>query len=98
MTMMDLETVLTRDHALTMRQIGDETIIVSEKGDMLHTLNGVGQFVMNQIDGKTTLRVVLDRICSEYAVSEAVAKNDLMAFATELAEKGIVVPLLSQPR
>ena len=86
----DLGTVFQTDSSLTIREIGDETIIVSENGDMLHTLNGLGQFVWRQLDGQRPLRDVLDRVCDEYSVSGKVAENDLLEFAGELLQKGLL--------
>jgi hypothetical protein len=90
MSQIDLGTVLQADSNLTIREIGDETIIVSEKVDTLHTLNSVGQVVWRQLDGRKPLRVVLDQVCDEYSVSRAVAENDLLDFVSQLAQKGLV--------
>jgi hypothetical protein len=75
---------------LTVRDIGDETIILSEKGDMLHTLNAVAAFLWRHIDGEKTVRQILAALLQEYEVSEEAAKADLLRLLEELQEKKLV--------
>ena len=88
---MHLGVVLERDAGLTVREIGQETIIVSENGDTLHTLNEVGQHVWRALDGQRRLSDVLQLVCSDFAVEETVAEADLLAFAGQLVEKRLVI-------
>ena len=75
---------------LTIRQIGNETIILTEEGEELHTLDETGTFVWKAIDGKKSLSRILDLICVEYEVSHDGARDDLFMFLEALEEKGII--------
>ncbi|MBD3219673.1 PqqD family peptide modification chaperone [bacterium] len=78
----------SREHCV--RQVGDETLILTESGDEILTLNEVGSFIWEQLNGQHTLSDVLDILCAEYEVSREEAEADLAAFMGELAEHGLI--------
>ncbi len=88
--MVSLETVPVAVDKYTVREIADETIFMADEGDELHTLDEVGSFIWKAIDGNKSLLTILNEICDEYDVERDKAKNDLMNFIGELAEKGIL--------
>ena len=90
MSTMDLQTILETDASLSAREIGEETLIVSERGDTLHILNNLGQAIWRAMDGQHTLAQIVEQICTEYSVSQAVAEADLRRFAAELVQMGLV--------
>lgn len=75
---------------LTVRDIGEETIILSEKGDMLHTLNAVAAFLWRQIDGRHSVGDMLAALLREYEVPEPTARADLLRALEELQQKKLV--------
>ena len=88
--MITLETIPTPDTTFTVRRIGDETIFINEKGDRLHTINELGSFIWEHIDGDASLGDILDSVLSEYEAEREEAQEDLRRFIKELEEKGIV--------
>jgi len=72
------------------RELGEETIFLTEKGDQLHCLDAVGSFIWREMDGKQSLGDIVQAICAEYAVEQPTAEKDLLRFAAALAEKGII--------
>jgi methyltransferase-like protein len=78
----------SREHCV--RQVGDETLILTEAGDEILTLNEVGSFIWEQLNGQHTLRDVLDILCEEYEVSREEAEADLAAFMDELVQHGLI--------
>lgn len=88
--MENLGAVPTPAEGLTVRQIGNETIILTGAGEELHTLDETGTFVWRAIDGKKNLNQILDLICAEYEVTHGRARNDLIMFVEALKEKGII--------
>ena len=72
------------------RNLGDETIFLSEKGDAIHSIDEVGSFIWSQIDGERTLEDILDAICREYEVDQELAQKDLLNFVTIMEEKGVL--------
>ena len=88
--MKNLRAVPVPAEGLTIRQIGNETIILAEAGEELHTLDETGTFVWSAIDGKKSLSQILDLICVEYEVTHDRAGDDLFVFVEALKGKGII--------
>jgi hypothetical protein len=88
--MKDLNAVPVPADGLTVKQVGTETIILTESGEELHTLDETGTFVWSAIDGKHTLSQILDTLCNEYDVPCERAKTDLLSFIEALEEKEII--------
>jgi hypothetical protein len=75
---------------LTVKRIGTETIILTESGEELHTLDETGTFVWSGINGKRTVGQILDILCAEYDVIRERAQKDVLVFIEALAEKKII--------
>jgi len=88
--MKNLSAVPVPSGELTVKKIGTETIILTETGEELHTLDETGTFVWSQIDGKQTLDQMLDNLCTEYDVDREEAQKDLFVFINLLQKKGLV--------
>ena len=88
--MKNLSAVPVPAGGLTVKRIGTETIILTETGQELHTLDETGTFVWSQIDGKRTLDQILDKLCTEYAVAREEAHKDLLMFIDLLKKQGVV--------
>jgi hypothetical protein len=89
--MKDLSAVPVPADGLTVKRIGTETIILTESGEELHTLDETGTFVWSAIDGKRTVGQILNLLCDEYEVVRDRAQTDLLVFIESLEEKGIVM-------
>ena len=89
--MIDLQTIPKRDGSFCERELGNETIFLSPKGDQIHALDEVGTYIWKQIDGETALSEVIDRLCNEYEVPRDQAEKDLLAFITELTGNKLLV-------
>ncbi len=88
--MENLRVVPVQAEGLTVRQVGNEAIILTEEGEELHTLDETGTFVWKAIDGKKSLSQILDLICAEYEVAHDRARVDLFVFVEALKGKGII--------
>jgi hypothetical protein len=80
------------------RRIEDETILVPIKNhvgdlDSLFSLNPVGAFIWQQMDGLNTLADIHQSILSEFDVEPETAESDLLKFMSELHEIGAVQPV-----
>jgi hypothetical protein len=85
-----LQSIPAANPAFTVRDIGDETVIISEKGDMLHTLNEVGTAIWRNIDGKRSVQELLGLLLGEFDVPETKARGDILGFLKELESKEII--------
>jgi hypothetical protein len=88
--MKNLSAVPVPADELIVKRIGKETIILTESGEELHTLDETGTFVWSVIDGKRTVGQILDNLCAEYDVVRDRAQKDLLSFIEALEEKKIV--------
>jgi hypothetical protein len=88
--MIGMSAVPTPATSLVARRIGDETILVNEKGDMLHTLNETGSFIWENLDGKRSIGDILALMREEFELPDKGSEIDVSRFLEELAGKGIV--------
>jgi hypothetical protein len=77
---------------LCVRELGDTIIIITEKGDELHSLDEIGSFIWKHIDGKTPAGDIIEHICGEYDVARSQAEHDLDVFLSTLKEKNLITP------
>jgi len=89
--MIDLDQRYQRNENFVFRRIEDETILVpirNNVGDMgsIYSLNEIGAFVWEHLDGGRNLATIKDKILDEYEVSPREAEADLSAFMTDLVE------------
>jgi len=88
----NLDATLIRDAGVIARNIGGETILVPvtrRAQDMgLFTLNEVGTFIWERLDGSRSLREIAGEMTSLFEVASNQAEQDLLGFARMLAEAG----------
>jgi hypothetical protein len=89
--MITINDIPSRSDGLCIRQIEDETFIITEYGDEIHGLDDVGGFIWRSIDGKSSTSNILELICSEYEVDKEKAAADLIFFLNTLLEKKLIV-------
>jgi methyltransferase-like protein len=88
--MTSLQAIPRSNPDFTVRDVGEEIIFISAKGDMLHTLDSVGAFIWRNIDGKRSLKDILEILLESYDVVVATAEQDILRFFDELEQKNIV--------
>jgi hypothetical protein len=89
--MNDLTEIPKPVQGLTVRELGETVIIISESGDKLHTLETVGAFIWKAIDGKSEASTILDKICNTFEVDRMQAEKDLFLFLEDLRKRGLIV-------
>jgi Coenzyme PQQ synthesis protein D (PqqD) len=76
------------------RRIADETILVPVAGnvgdlDGVYTLNDVGSFIWNKIDGRTSVADLAEAVCAEFDVTLEQAADDVDEFLEALMSRGL---------
>jgi hypothetical protein len=89
--MLDLQRIPVPSQEFCVRQVGEELVFLAEAGDQYISLNPVGSFIWEQMDGLHSLRDILDILCHEYEVDEQTALADLQEFVTQLEAQGLLV-------
>jgi hypothetical protein len=86
------EMYLTQSSDIAARTLGDDKVIMSTVDSTIFMLNSVGSVIWNAADCKTPLsRIVNERICPEFDVSDEEAFADAKGFVDELAKHGILL-------
>lgn len=71
--------------------LGDDTIIMSTLDSTVFMLNSVGTAIWKAADGATPLsRIVHEKVCAQFEVSEDQALADAEEFVAQLAQHGIL--------
>ena len=86
-----------KETELVTRDVAGETIIVPIRGHVgdlegLYTLNKVGATIWQLIDGKKSVREILDAVTREYNVESGNAAKDLLDFFKDLEDAGLIRP------
>ncbi|MEA1927458.1 MAG: PqqD family protein [Candidatus Auribacterota bacterium] len=91
----DLNRIYKKNPDVVYRVIAGEAILVPISNDTqiagrLFSLNEVGAFIWELIDGKRNLARILVEILEEHEVEEDTARDDLISLVTELEELGAI--------
>lgn len=87
-----LSDILAHNPGCTIREIGEGLVILVPEVTTTHSLEDLGVFIWNRIDGERRLDTVLGDILDEYDVDEETARTDLLVFIDELVEAKLLVP------
>jgi len=87
--MNNLNNTYQKDSNIVYRKIADEYILVpirQQVADLncIYTLNEIGAFIWELIDGKSNIKQILKNITASYDVEEEAAKDDLISFISQL--------------
>jgi hypothetical protein len=88
--MIKMDEIPVHKEGIEARELGDEVIIISADGKFMHTLVDTGRFIWESIDGKKTIKSILDLICKEYKVKKEQAKPDLLKFINLILTKKLI--------
>ena len=87
---MDLSTVLTKSPDAAYRTYDGQATIVLPSQARVNVLNEVGSAIWERIDGRRSLREILDGIVEEFDITRDQAAADLQAFVADLRTHGMV--------
>jgi hypothetical protein len=91
-----LQNVFRINGEVVIRSVAGETLVVPIRGALVEmesvfVLNGVGAFIMKQMDGRTTLGEICDRVVEAFDVGRTDAERDVLDFVDQLAGGGLIV-------
>ncbi|MBC8359485.1 MAG: PqqD family protein [Candidatus Aminicenantes bacterium] len=84
-----------KENDFVTRNIKGETIIVPVKGhvsdlDSIYTLDEVGTFIWQLLDGQTSIKQIVKNVCNEYAISPEEAEKDIIELVGSLEKAGLI--------
>ena len=87
---MDLDTRLKIPPHVLSRLVGDETVLLDLESGIYFGLDGVGKRIWETLSEDKTLAETIDLIVDEYDVAEEQARDDVIKFASNLVERGLL--------
>ncbi len=88
---MNLDTHLSIPPQVMSRLVGDETVLLDLSSGIYFGLDGVGKRIWETVEGGQSLAQTIAVIISEFEVDEAQAEADVVEFASDLVERGLLV-------
>jgi len=87
---MQLDTKLSIPTQVMSRLVGEETVLLDLESGIYFGLDGVGKRIWESVAEGQSLGETATVIAAEFEVDEAQAQTDLIAFATDLVERGLL--------
>ena len=93
--MIDLNSVVSQSPSIVTRKTGQEYVLVpiaNNIADMnsVYTLNETGAFIWEQIDGKKSVRDLIEALIAEYEIDKEIATEDVFSFIKDLNKSLII--------
>jgi methyltransferase-like protein len=87
--MVDLNSIVSQSSSIVTRKTGNEYVLVpitNNIADMnsVYTLNETGAFIWEQIDGKRSVRDLIEVMITEYEIDKEAATEDVLSFIEEM--------------
>jgi len=92
MNRIDIGSVLGRRADVRFRVIDAEGVVVRQTAGEVMVLNDIGTRILALADGVTPVARWIDTLLGEFEVARPVLERDVLAFATELVEQGLLEP------
>ena len=87
---MNLDTRLSIPSQVISRLVDDETVVLDLESGMYFGLDGVGKRIWESVAEGHSLGEIVAIIVGEYEVDEPQAEYDVLSFAHELVERGLL--------
>lgn len=87
---LSLTSVLRVRSDVRFRRVGDESVAVRQQAGEVMVLNGVGGRILELIDGERPLSSFAHALEREFEVDRATLEQELLRFASELEESGLI--------
>ena len=90
-----MDSIPVRSDQVVFRKIENEYILVpllstSADVESIYNLNEIGAVIWEQIDGKKSLRRIIEGLVAEYEVEQADAERDVLDFIGELVDSQLI--------
>ena len=88
---MNPDTILSIPPQVMSRLVDDETVLLDLESGMYFGLDGVGKRIWDSVTEGRSIGEIAEIISAEYEVDEARAQADVVAFTSDLVERGLLV-------
>jgi hypothetical protein len=90
MAVIDGGSFLRRCADVRFRVVEGEGVVLRQSSAEVMVLNEIGCRILDLADGSCPISAWVDTLFDEYEVDRAVLEADVLAFATDLAEQGVL--------
>jgi elongation factor P hydroxylase len=90
MDQLDIDSVLGRRADVRFRVIDTEGVVVRQSAGEVLVLNDLGTRILALADGVAPVAHWIDALLGEFEVDRPVLERDVLAFAAELVEQGLL--------
>jgi hypothetical protein len=87
---LNLDTRFSIPSQVMSRLVGDETVLLDLQSGLYFGLDGVGQRIWESVAEGGSLGGAVEAVTAEYDVDEAQAAADVVDFAANLVERGLL--------
>jgi hypothetical protein len=88
---MNPDTILSIPPQVMSRLVDDETVLLDLESGMYFGLDGVGKRIWDSVTEGRSIGEIAAVITAEYEVDEVRAQADVIAFTSDLVERGLLV-------
>lgn len=90
-----LDNIINRNEHIIFRKIEDEYVLVpmlasANETEHIYNLNQVGASVWEKIDGKRTVKGIIDEMADEYEAAPEQIETDVLAFLNDIYKAKII--------
>jgi hypothetical protein len=93
-----LKRYFRRNRNVSWRKLENKCILLHLDSAMYYTLDQVGSFIWEAMDGKTPLQAIHKQIVDQYDIDADTAKSDFLGFVEDLIEEDLVEPHEAPPK
>lgn len=91
-----LQAIYSKNAKVIKRKIADELILVPvgkalATEQKIFSLNPVGEFIFDRINGKATLQEILQDLLAEFSVTKEQAEADILQFIDNVQKQGLII-------
>lgn len=93
MSPLDSASILRPARDLRFRRIDDEAVVVRQREGEVLVMNETAARLLELADGRSSVADWVDALAGEYEVDRAALERDILAFAENLADEGMLEPV-----
>jgi hypothetical protein len=93
MASLDGSSVLKTSSDVRFRIVDGEAVVVRQRSSEVLVMSEVAARILSLADGVRPIRAWLDVLLDEYEVDRETLERDVLQFASELADQGVLEPL-----
>lgn len=87
---MDLNKIPEISEDIVVEEVGGEKVVIRPEAAKVNTLNETAAKVLGLIDGKRSVKAIINEIANFYSVEKDIVEKDMIELLSKLEEKKII--------